>query len=1001
MTERIRVHTIGHCTIEIGDRTLTPAADRLFCLALILTAYRGASITREEMGDLLWDEPASSRDPHALRQLIYRLRQMGFPLREDRDGAMMVDVTKWDETASTDFTLARYHAELVSVPAGRFAWLPGYRTATVATSRWIEFERLLRHGQIRRELHAALTAAEAKSHWAMVERYGEHLVALDPCNEDAVEALAVACALLGAKREALRVLDRFRAETESSEEWVSASAMRLRRRVQAIEEATDEVGYPLPVLIGRDQLRNELQQLVRGLPAERAGRLALISGMHGMGKTRLAGELRIFAQMAGAAVCSLPTPTTSGRSVLEQCIGWLLDAPGALGASPEMLARLRASQVDGVLRQASGPLRRAITEVLWAIADEAPVVVVIDDVVARDRRALSLLVQAIADVRAPVLGVMLGVPSGIRALAVPSDVPVYPGELDALTAEESAVLLSAWLESLSPHKPLDQEGRTRILAHAAGTPAFLELWVRHWVATDSVAQVPPTVVSGMEAMRREEGGAAGIDSDAANNRPSASDFETAVPPIHVDRSAADLRGHVEICGQPLARQSAQARSAPRTERSREGSRSEQHTESDLLLRRYWKLPRGPLRHAGQHLAIARALIRSSAPHVAIDLMAACLSRSGGRDTRVRLLPTAIEASLVGGQLSDASALFDEFRSIAVSPGACTTQVARSWLHIALTSFSMVALIDRATLLDQLATLLGRDDMPDGARVRAAVCYIKAAEDSRARRKSVLSAKRVIISVCRRRGFRTTRAIEGLMCFEAYHGTRESTTRLVRELDASLLASHSAASKAASIGNAGTAATLVGDVLLARRCFERARDYSISSGSPAEIAFAAHRLSRHELDFGNPEDAHKVAVAGGVNRLDLATNGTMPVLAGLHFAMLSAARGDAQSARRHMQALQSPRKDRGNDHATIVARVSEVEANRLADGSVHVESLEESKSVLIRLSKNKLFDNCAALLSRSIESTQSRECATSFLAEYMTARGKPHVPCSQLLYRALA
>lgn len=961
MTERIRVHTVGHCTIEIGDRTLTPAADRLFCLALILTAHRGASITREEMGDLLWDEPASSRDPHALRQLIYRLRQMGFPLREDRDGAMMVDVTQWDETASTDFTMARYHAELVSVPAGRFSWLPGYRTATVATSRWIEFERLFRHGQIRRELHAALTAAEAKSHWAMVERYAEHLVALDPCNEDAVEALAVACALLGAKREALRVLDRFRAETESSEEWVSASAMRLRRRVQAIEEATDEVGYPLPVLIGRDQLRGELQQLVRGLSAERAGRLALISGMHGMGKTRLAGEVRMFAQMAGAAVCSLPMPTTSGRSVLEQCIGWLLDAPGVLGASPEMLERLRASQAEGVGGQASGPLRRAITEVLWAIADEAPVVVVIDDVVARDRRALSLLVQAIADVRAPVLGVMLGVPSGIQALAVPSEVPVYPGVLDALSADQSAALLSVWLETLSPHKPLDEEGRGRIVAHAGGTPAFLELWVRHWVATDSVEQVPPTVVSGMEAMRREEGRVASLSDSAIQPTPRTEAVSTTHPARHAKRKTRSPREREEDGSQRAALRPAEPCSKDTERGHDDGPRP---SFSRLILVEASRL-KALGRHEEGHQVITRALQRIAGP---VD--------------QLQLLVASGLSSIDRNDHAAAHEAFSEFTFRADSPAVCDRMIARLWSRILDRKAAQDMLSSMSPVRDNLLSLCQRHDIDRVARLRAAVALIKLQENG-ITLNGVDHAHELVRTFSPRSTREQLLTLEGRMCFSAFFGRPADTLALARRLFSTCSRLPASSSAAVFAADAGTAADIAGDGALAERYLLFAQSLARESGCARTTLHITHRLSRLKLNRGDLAGAHAFATPTFTREIMSSTDGYFLLFRTFN-AMLLFLLGDSSEAK----AVAAAGVRAHHLHSWEMSQLT-IDTLRAATCSTSerggIDTLLSMGNRLSQYATRRPLDNCAAILYRSLREHSKDEASSEFVENYLGMR----------------
>src|SRR5437868_12973777 len=87
--DRVRAHisvqTLGSVAIDVGKRRLGPSSGRLFALLLYLSFRRGHATSRRVVQELLFPESEHGQAAHSLRQLLYRLRQIGVPLEADAD----------------------------------------------------------------------------------------------------------------------------------------------------------------------------------------------------------------------------------------------------------------------------------------------------------------------------------------------------------------------------------------------------------------------------------------------------------------------------------------------------------------------------------------------------------------------------------------------------------------------------------------------------------------------------------------------------------------------------------------------------------------------------------------------------------------------------------------------------------------------------------------------------------------------------------------------------
>ena len=93
---QIRLNIVGDCSIEVDGRCLTPTSTHMFALVLLLSIERHFHFSRSELQALLFGEDTAPRlVSHRLRQLLYRLRQLGVEVDDRPSGISLngVEVT--------------------------------------------------------------------------------------------------------------------------------------------------------------------------------------------------------------------------------------------------------------------------------------------------------------------------------------------------------------------------------------------------------------------------------------------------------------------------------------------------------------------------------------------------------------------------------------------------------------------------------------------------------------------------------------------------------------------------------------------------------------------------------------------------------------------------------------------------------------------------------------------------------------------------------------------
>lgn len=498
--------TFGQCLFHTSHARVEPDSDVHFGLLLYVAAAPGAGPLRDDVAEVMWSGSDPDHARHSLRQAMYRLRQLGFSLRL-RAGRVV-----FQAEAAVDLATVLREGDSLSrdqlLTYGTLPFLPGYTPKLGAVfSEWVEGLRVQVGGTLRRSLVSAVREARAEAAFRDVHKLARALLALDPLNETGTLALAEALAMEGSKVEALRMLEAYEEEVGGVEEGLRLPARTLRRRVsENLADALLPRRYEVPFVGRVDEFG-----LMRRLFAESrhgSARCAVITGEAGIGKTRLATELLRLAILDGATTTTYTCTSGDTQSPLSSLLHItqaLLALPGALGCAREHLQYLRrvvAPEAPGEGRLEGVPadvayaqLVYALTELASAIADEAPLVVFIDDAHRLHQTAWRLFTDLVD--RIETRGILLIVtarklPEWYTGLGIcGSGGRAHVVRLASLGAAEAERFVEVWSEKNGV--AVGAEERSAIAAWSAGNPFYLSELAAHVGRGGDVSQAPPSV----------------------------------------------------------------------------------------------------------------------------------------------------------------------------------------------------------------------------------------------------------------------------------------------------------------------------------------------------------------------------------------------------------------------------------------------------------------------------------------------------------------------------
>ena len=446
VTEGTRIQLCGRLSVEIGGSQLAHElrGRQVPLLLAYLLLNRDRYIGREELIGALWPFRAPRSQDAALRTLLSRLRSaLGASTLAGREELILtlpepvwIDVeAAVQEVQRAQRTLDRGDVRsawaLAQVPlnvAGR-GLLPGTQAA------WLEPRRReLEDVRLRAlEVIGRAGLAMGGTQLASAERAARSLIEAEPYRESGYALLMEVLALQGNLAEGLRVYDRLRtllrdelgtmpsAETIAVHERLvrpgsppaAATAPGASAPAASVQLPAELAAGAEAPLVGRARELSELARLwaiARGdLKRDRPGRIVVLAGDPGIGKTRLAAELARNANEQGACVLAgraSEETLVPYQMFIEALRHYLLNVPsGELQLTAReygselarLIPELRRRAPDLPPSPAAEPetdryrMFEAVVGLLTAISARTPVLLVLDDLQWADRPTLLLL----------------------------------------------------------------------------------------------------------------------------------------------------------------------------------------------------------------------------------------------------------------------------------------------------------------------------------------------------------------------------------------------------------------------------------------------------------------------------------------------------------------------------------------------------------------------------------------------------------------------------------
>ncbi len=404
----LRARLLGALEVELNGAGIdSPASQRPWAVFAYL-ALAARAVPRAELVARFWPDVLDQSARASLRSALWSLRRrLGERLVVDGervglrdDDGLWIDVVEFERLAGTE------PAQALELCRGEL--LEGLDDDWACSARERHRERVIEL------LEQLARAAERQGELRTAVDLTRRQVERDPFDEEAHRRLISRLAAGGDRAAAIRTY-RTLAERLRRELGVAPSAQTRELADQLRDQTPAPAGAPAPMpmpmpgllpLVGRDQELAELGRAWQAVVAG-AGAAVVIRGEAGIGKTRLATELRLRASASGgqtATCAALDLGGTAPLSLWAELIRELLPtlpAPPAQAAWPDDLAVL-AAELPAHFARSGAPstmvapdlqrtrLFEAVVAMLGWAARDTPRLLVLEDVHSADGPSLEL-----------------------------------------------------------------------------------------------------------------------------------------------------------------------------------------------------------------------------------------------------------------------------------------------------------------------------------------------------------------------------------------------------------------------------------------------------------------------------------------------------------------------------------------------------------------------------------------------------------------------------------
>ncbi len=414
-----QVRLLGRFDLRIGGQGVSPLASaRAESVLALLLLDGGWAISRRHVASMLWPESSEAQARTNLRHVVHTLRQ-GLPGLE-RYVQITPQTLRWRPEAPVELDVEVFE-RLVAGDAGTDDLEAGRRMQQLrdALARYrgdllegCDDEWLLEaRDRLRRRFHDALAELVrlCEERGALVEgiEQAERLLRSDPLREETYQRLMRMYDASGDRARAVRTYHVCSSTLERELEVEPSSA--TRATYEALLPAQGDTDHEPSVqaggrLVGRRPERARLADLWRSAEGG-LGRLVLVYGEPGVGKSRLAEELAAWCTHRGSRVADARCYPAEGPLAFGPVAAWLRS--DALHAVLRQLDRTHVTEIARLLPELladrpdaarPAPLpeaeqRHRLFDAVAAavLAGDRPTLLVLDDVQHVDRETCRLL----------------------------------------------------------------------------------------------------------------------------------------------------------------------------------------------------------------------------------------------------------------------------------------------------------------------------------------------------------------------------------------------------------------------------------------------------------------------------------------------------------------------------------------------------------------------------------------------------------------------------------
>lgn len=390
------MRVLGELTVDGFDIAVLDRKAR--GLLLLLALARGRPVPVDAAVEALWGDAPPGRPADQVAVLASRVRRLLGRDRVERTSSGYRLHADWNDLTELDAVTREAERRLgagetgaaASASRAALALLRGPVPDVRTEADWAAAEHAAATRLVQRARRVAAAGLLAAGEWRDALELASADLDADPLDEQAARTAMRALAAGGRPAQALTVYADLRATladelgTDPAGETAALHTAILRGDLPVVRAPVR-----LPALIGRDSQAAHLDSLVGRAAAERAPRIALVSGEAGIGKTSLLARWAEARRAAGDRVLlgtCRPLDRAAPLDVVLSALATHLqdtDREALLGTDAAVLAPLlgaaeaTARSVDPALGPAV--LYGAVTRVLGRIAGDRAVVVVVDD----------------------------------------------------------------------------------------------------------------------------------------------------------------------------------------------------------------------------------------------------------------------------------------------------------------------------------------------------------------------------------------------------------------------------------------------------------------------------------------------------------------------------------------------------------------------------------------------------------------------------------------------